>query len=235
MEIDRSYTSPNNSPRGKHSITMLVIHATAGSARSSLAWLTNPAAKVSAHFVIDKAGKVYQLVPDDLAAWHAGRASWRGTTAVNECSLGIELENSDSGRDPYPPAQLDALQALCREKIAQYGIPMENVVRHLDVAVPRGRKSDPAGFDWAGFRAKLVGVPEPSAPYRAISAGTWVRDSPTNGKHVRDLAKGEAVRVVAIVTGDLLVRPIGISNKWAKLAGDDHQYVWLLQLQEVPV
>ena len=112
MLIDTTIRSPNNAPRGNHTISMIVLHATAGSARSALAWLTNPAARVSAHYLIDKGGHIYQLVPDELVAWHAGRASWRGQSAINEISLGIELENANNGRDPYPQAQLDALVEL---------------------------------------------------------------------------------------------------------------------------
>ncbi|MEN9934992.1 MAG: hypothetical protein RLZZ387_1571 [Chloroflexota bacterium] len=162
MLIDTSVRSPNHSSRGDRTISMIVIHATAGSVRSALAWLTNPAARVSAHFVIDKSGRIFQLVSDDRAAWHAGRAAWRGETAINELSLGIELENANNGRDPYPEEQLNALIELVQEKIERYSIPPDNVVRHLDVAVPRGRKSDPAGFDWAGFRTRLFTQEQPS-------------------------------------------------------------------------
>ncbi|MFO7169427.1 MAG: N-acetylmuramoyl-L-alanine amidase [Chloroflexota bacterium] len=166
MLIDTTIRSPNNAPRGNHTISMIVLHATAGSARSALAWLTNPAARVSAHYLIDKGGHIYQLVPDELVAWHAGRASWRGQSAINEISLGIELENANNGRDPYPQAQLDALVELTREKVQRYRIPPENVVRHLDVAVPRGRKNDPAGFDWPKFRALVFEQLPPPPPER---------------------------------------------------------------------
>ncbi len=90
MNIDTSIRSPNSSSRGKHAISMIVLHATAGSARSALTWLTNPATKVSSHIVIDKSGHIYQLVPDELAAWHAGVASWCGETDINAISLGIK-------------------------------------------------------------------------------------------------------------------------------------------------
>jgi N-acetylmuramoyl-L-alanine amidase len=76
--IDQTIRSSNYSPRSGHSISMIVLHATVGSARSALAWLTNPAARVSAHYLIDKSGHIYQLVADEYCAWHAGRASWHG-------------------------------------------------------------------------------------------------------------------------------------------------------------
>ncbi|HMP39962.1 MAG TPA: N-acetylmuramoyl-L-alanine amidase, partial [Roseiflexaceae bacterium] len=145
---------------------MIVLHSTVGSARSALAWLTNPAAQVSAHYLIDKGGRIYRLVPDELCAWHAGRAEWKGQTAINELSLGIELENANNGRDPYPTAQLDALVELSREKVSQYGIRPDMVVRHVDVALPRGRKSDPAGFPWAEYVRRGFGDLPPPAPER---------------------------------------------------------------------
>lgn len=145
---------------------MIVLHSTVGSARSALAWLTNPAARVSAHYLIDKGGKIYRLVPDDLCAWHAGRAEWKGETAVNEASIGIELENANNGRDPYPPEQLDALIELTREKVVQYRIAPEMVVRHVDVALPRGRKSDPAGFPWTEYKRRLFADLPPPPPER---------------------------------------------------------------------
>lgn len=177
--MNTSHRSPNSDKRDGTPITMIVIHATVGSARSALAWLTNPAARVSCHYLIDKRGEVYQLVGDARVAWHAGRALWRGVTAVNEHSLGIELENANDGRDSYPQPQLDALVALTREKVAQYQIAPEMLVRHLDVAMPRGRKRDPAGFPWAEFRAQVFpgdttpperpDRPEPAADGAALS------------------------------------------------------------------
>jgi N-acetylmuramoyl-L-alanine amidase len=178
MIIDRAIRSPNCSPRDAQSISMIVLHATAGSARSALAWLTNPAAHVSAHYLIEKSGHTYQLVSDDYTAWHAGRASWHGKTAINELSLGIELENANDGHDPYPPEQIDALIQLTQEKVAQYQIAADMVTRHLDIAVPHGRKTDPAGFPWSAFIERLFPQappvndrpPRPEPPAEAQSA-----------------------------------------------------------------
>jgi len=145
---------------------MIVLHATVGSFASSLAWLCNPQPndpdnRVSTHYLIDKVGHITQLVTDDMTAWHAGRARWLGHTDINERSLGIELENDNSGHDEYPAAQLAACRDLCREKIARYHILRANVARHLDIAIPAGRKSDPAGFPWESFVASLYA---PAAP-----------------------------------------------------------------------
>jgi len=173
--------SPNHSSRGGTAITMILLHATVGSYTSSLDWLRNPQTKnpddrVSTHYLIRRDGHIAQLVADDQTAWHAGRARWHGITAINEASIGIELENANDGHDPYPAAQLDAARLLCRSLIAAYHILRANVVRHLDVATPAGRKTDPAGFPWPAFvdglYAPAVAAPEP------IDAGALLLHAP---------------------------------------------------------
>lgn len=74
--------------------TYLVMHYTgAVSAAGAIATLCDPAAKVSAHLVIDQAGVVTQLVPFDRVAWHAGASRWAGRSGCNSFSIGIELAN----------------------------------------------------------------------------------------------------------------------------------------------
>lgn len=147
-----TWRSPNYDRRTRP-ISCLVIHATVGWLGGSLAWLCNPTSKVSAHYVISKRGQVYQLVNDSNVAWHAGRAVWRGEAMINAVSLGVELENTNDGHDPYPASQIDALLLLARQKCMQYGIARGWVVRHVDIAP--GRKTDPAGFPWAEFLTQL--------------------------------------------------------------------------------
>ena len=85
--------SPNRGGPVEHQL--LVMHYTAGSsAESSVSWLSNPAARASAHVVIGRDGSVTQLVPFNRIAWHAGRSEWLGRARVNEYSLGIELDNA---------------------------------------------------------------------------------------------------------------------------------------------
>jgi len=198
LVIDTSHQSPNHSSRGGRAITMLVIHATVGSYASSLAWLCNPASRVSSHYLISKQGHIAQLVPDDRMAWHAGVSLWNGETAINDVSLGIELENltgmempdgSIHPPDPYPDVQLAAARALVQTKMQQYRVPLSRVLRHLDVAMPRGRKTDPANLDWPAFLASLTTPPRYQAgPYGAIAQQDRRPDAPT----AKYYAPGEA-------------------------------------------
>lgn len=140
-------------------IAALVIHATAGRAPGDLTWLrqggslTSP---VSVHYYIARTGAITQLVADHDTAWHAGASAWRDLAyqgSLNAASIGIELENRNTGTDPYPVPQYAACVALARHLVATYGIPRHNLVRHLDISP--GRKTDPAGFPWERFAADV--------------------------------------------------------------------------------
>ena len=73
----------------------IIIHYTAGrSAESSAKYLAKPDVKASAHVVIGRDGKIYQLVPFDTISWHAGVSAYREMTGLNKYSVGIEVENA---------------------------------------------------------------------------------------------------------------------------------------------
>lgn len=73
----------------------IVMHYTAGpTAKAAVNTLTNKSAKVSAHLVIGRDGSIFQLVPFNKVAWHAGVSSWEGRTSLNMYSIGIELDNN---------------------------------------------------------------------------------------------------------------------------------------------
>lgn len=137
-------------------VRAIVIHATAGRHPGDLAWLRKGGDErrpVSCHYYIDKSGRISQMVQDDDIAWHAGVSRWKidGRTRdnINTVSIGIELENFNTGRDPYPEAQVAAAAELTTMLVSRYDVPREQLVRHLDVSP--GRKTDPAGFPWQAF------------------------------------------------------------------------------------
>ncbi len=146
-------------------MALLVLHYTGmASAAAALARLTDPEARVSAHYVIDRDGSVLSLVPEDRRAWHAGVAGWGCIDDVNGRSIGIELVNPghDWGYRPFPAAQIDSLIALGTAICARHGLPPEAVVGHSDVAP--GRKIDPGElFPWRRIAVHGLGV-WPSAP-----------------------------------------------------------------------
>jgi len=157
--------SPNHAPRQLDTpVDMLVLHYTGmASGAAALARLHDPAAAVSAHWLVDEAGGVVRLVDEERVAWHAGVSAWRGCIGLNRRSIGIEIVNGghDFGLPPYPERQIAAVVALAREIIGRWAIPAVNVVGHSDVAPMR--KADPGErFPWARLAAAGVGLwPEP--------------------------------------------------------------------------
>jgi N-acetylmuramoyl-L-alanine amidase len=139
-----------NFDRRQLPVTMVVLHYTGMvDAEAAILRLCDPAAKVSAHYLIDEQGRVVMMVDEAMRAWHAGRSWWRGVADVNSASVGIELANPghDFGYQPFPEAQMTALMALLPEVVARHGVVPANVVGHSDVAPTR--KSDPGElFDW---------------------------------------------------------------------------------------
>jgi AmpD protein len=107
--------------------------------------------KVSAHFLVRRDGRVVQFVPVHRRAWHAGVSSWRGRSACNDFSIGVELEGTDDA--PFEEAQYLALgELLARLRTA---LPLRDLAAHSDVAP--GRKTDPGpGFAWGRVLSRLA-------------------------------------------------------------------------------
>lgn len=150
------HPSPNFHRTAGRRPVCVVIHATeSANLQSPLAWLCDPKSKVSAHYLIDKSGMVYQLVHEEDVAWHAGVSYWMGKPNVNAFSVGIELVNRNDGLDPYPEPQLATCAQLVKAMCSDYAISPMDVVGHADIAP--GRKTDPgAAFPWQAFRARLA-------------------------------------------------------------------------------
>lgn len=111
------------------------------------------AARVSAHVLIGRDGALTQFVAFGARAWHAGVSQYRGRSACNDFSIGIELEGTDD--TPYTPAQYASLIELLHALFAAYAtLQPEHVTGHSDIAP--GRKTDPGPvFDWERVRNAL--------------------------------------------------------------------------------
>lgn len=151
MQIDTSFTSTHSSSRNGAAVQAIVIHATAGT--NSLGWLLKNPQQVSAHYLIRKDGWIYQLVALDRAAHHCGYSkitvdgkTYDKTTSPNpnQISVGIELENLNNGKDPYPAVQIAALRELLDYLRSRY--PRAVLLFHRDIDTQG--KTDPRGLDW---------------------------------------------------------------------------------------
>ena len=124
---------------------VILHHTGSDEVEHALATLTTPAREVSAHYLVARDGRIWQLVDERARAWHAGEAYWAGITDINSISIGIELDND--GREAFADPQIAALIALLADVTRRNFIPAVNVLGHGDVAP--ARKVDPsAKFPW---------------------------------------------------------------------------------------
>ncbi len=113
--------SPNCSCRNGASIDKIVLHCTEGSLASAVAEFQKADGRqVSAHYVIDRNGDIYQMVSDSDRSNHC--------MGANQNSIGIEHVAGET--DPLTAPQAAASAALIRWLLQQYHIPRTNIFGH---------------------------------------------------------------------------------------------------------
>lgn len=179
--------SPNFTPgRDGQAVKAIVDHITGGAGGPSLDWLTNPASKVSSHYLIMRYGTIYQLVKEEDTAWGCGLdfsrgyAAYRSDLAIpwirdlweqgpdfdpNLANLAnlqaINIEHEASAGQGLTEAQYQATLGLHRHLLNRHNLPADgaHVIGHskLDAI---NRANDPgAAYPWARLFADLAGQP----------------------------------------------------------------------------
>ncbi len=115
--------------------------------------------ETSAHYLIDRDGTIYQLIPDEYAAWHAGGrpeklSHWETSKygeevtlegiEVNRHSIGVEVvgytpkheRKGYEGVVGYTEAQKRSATELARWLAYAYGLGPSAMIGHLDVCPP---------------------------------------------------------------------------------------------------
>ncbi|WP_448137493.1 N-acetylmuramoyl-L-alanine amidase [Sphingobacterium siyangense] len=124
----------------------------ASNATSAIDWMTDSRSKVSAHLHISRDGVITQLAPFNIKCWHAGLSTWAGQRDLNNCSIGIELQNK--GTESYTEKQINVAIAVCKTIVRTYSI--REILGHSDIAP--GRKEDPGiQFPWGKFKPLTKG------------------------------------------------------------------------------
>ncbi|MFE4691277.1 N-acetylmuramoyl-L-alanine amidase [Streptomyces sp. NPDC056749] len=105
--------------------------------------------------------------PDVLAAVIAERSlpvDNEASTDGNRHFYGFECENLGDGKDPWPAAQLEAIERVAAALCRAHGWSAASVIRHLDW---QPGKVDPRGIDWTAMHARIntrLGVKAPGKP-----------------------------------------------------------------------
>jgi len=164
---------------------MVVLHFTAGGSLES-AWHTFDPARidssrndlvgagtvnVSAHYLVDRDGTIYRLMPDTVMARHC--------VGLNHAAIGIE-NVGDAKAFPLTDAQVEANAALLR--ILKRRFPITHLIGHSEYRLMEGhpyfherdpryrsRKQDPGASFMRRVRARVADLhllrpPSPGAP-----------------------------------------------------------------------
>lgn len=136
---------------GMTSCKTIVIHHTAGAnngkdynsystVKNGRPGLPGPLAQLG---VGRNTGTVYVFAAGK--SWHAGKV---GKTAHNnDNAIGIEIENNGTG-EKYSANAYNSAVALAGELVKEFGLSINDVLGHKEIAIPRGRKIDPSfGMD----------------------------------------------------------------------------------------
>ena len=187
LTIKEQLANPNNygGKRTADQIRYLVIHYTGNdgdNAANNAAYFQRTVVQASAHYFVDDTA-IYRSVPELCAAWAVGGKKYAdaeqtggGTMyhiVTNANSISVELcDTVQDGTYQATEATLENAFALCRELMARYHIPLENVYRHFDVT----GKRCPAYFvdpeKWAEFKRRLeVWEPMDNNPSPAYKEG----------------------------------------------------------------
>ncbi len=140
-DIPEVFVFKHGESREVNAINYVVLHHTGTfSAQDTMKVLSKRG--LSVHYVLDKDGALYRLVPEEEIAWHAaGR---------NADSIGIEIVNTGNAEDKYTQEQYRVISVLLdywAKTYPNFKKDNEHVLAHYEVS---SQKWDPSpNFDWS--------------------------------------------------------------------------------------
>lgn len=123
-------------------IRYIIIHDTESSWASAINWFQNPAAQVSAHFVVSRSGYIGESVRPKNIAYHAGNWDY------NVHAIGVEHEGYAHSPGWYTDAEYQASARLVRSLAIRYGVPMDrtHIIGHYQVPDQANGHTDPGPY-----------------------------------------------------------------------------------------
>ncbi len=120
------------------------------------------------HYVIDRFGRVWRVVPEDEPAHHAGNSVWADESHfylnLNSSFLGVSFEGpsrDESGEMPATAAQIHSGRLLTDLLRSRHRISAGNCVTHAQVSVNPDNMGIGYHTDWAAnFPFEQMGLPD---------------------------------------------------------------------------
>lgn len=136
-------------------VEYIVIHYTANDGdldSNNGLYFKNNVVGASAHWFVDSESATLS-VPENRIAWHCGANSYKHPRCRNGNSIGIEICDDLRNGVIYPSAKTiaNAIE-LTKQKMKEYNVPAENVIRHYDVT---GKKCPAYWVEDAKWRSEF--------------------------------------------------------------------------------
>ena len=227
----------------------ILLHYTAGGAAAERL-AGRGGSNVSAHFTVDRDGKVYQCGALNQRLWHAGVSHWKGLTGLNSYFIGIEQANfgfwrierglpdkataerewfkaahkNDPSRvmlwEPYPDELIESSLDICRFLLENIK-SIKMICGHDDVSP--GRKSDPGpAFPMNRFKDLLSPLDETKPPrYKVVVA----KDDTLNVRNFPDSNSAKKEDWGPLQSGEI-VEYLRESGAWYLIRNKDKKEGW---------
>jgi hypothetical protein len=219
--------SPSNYTVGRtQAISAITIHVTQGSYAGTISWFKNPAAKVSAHYVIRSSdGQVTQMVAEKDKAWHVG--------TENGYTVGIEHEGWVDQPSWFTDAMYRSSAALVRNIADRRGIPKDRAHIKGHSEFPNQTHTDPGpNWNWTYYMQLVNGGTTPTYNFTTYGSGVRVRSAPRlSASIITELPGPTQVFVTCQVQGDTVTAEGTTNNWWAKLR-DQGGYMTNIYIQD---
>lgn len=179
--------SGNYAAGNRTKVDHIVIHDTEGSYAGTISWFKDPAANVSAHYVIKSStGAITQMVKEKDVAWH--------DACFNSTTVGIEHEGYAAHPEQWFTEPMYIASAKLTAYLAdKYGVPKERgfIVGHGEAPDCSDHTDPGPGWNWAHYidLVKTGGAP-------TLLASDAIIDAPTA------LVSGETAIVTITIKND---------------------------------
>ena len=131
----------------------IVLHHSGGSYAGGVAWIKNPASRVSYHCLVAQDGRRTVFAMPEQRTRHAGKSEWRGKRDLNSWSVGVAFEG-DTNKRELGEAEMASLAEYLAPIMRDYRLTVADVTDHRTVSP--GRKDDLSWRELERFKAYLA-------------------------------------------------------------------------------
>ena len=153
--FELAHTNNYKKHNGKRAVKGVVVHVAEGTYDGTVSWFKNPNAKVSAHFVIAKDGRIAQCVELNDIAYANGTSGTPSSkyywglsehplirhykNNANDYTVSIELEGKSTDPEPVADKQWHSVIRVVRDVLQEYDLKASyiHILQHRDIAPTR--------------------------------------------------------------------------------------------------